>query len=271
MINIFGCGFVGSEFSKLYPDKIINSKTDYDIKSDNVVYFISTIDNYNILENPYLDIETNLTTLIRVLESGKNIPNLVFNFISSWFVYGIVDLPAKEEAACDPRGFYSITKRTAEQLLISYCKTFNIRYRIIRLGNIIGKNDSKVSAKKNALQYMVSRLLANEPINLYHNGEHKRDFIDVEDVAQGIKIIIERGELDQIYNLGNGEPVAIRTIIDYVRDKTKSTSIINVVEPTHLHKIVQPQNDFYFDISRLIKLGYQRQVPLWQSIDRLLI
>jgi nucleoside-diphosphate-sugar epimerase len=138
------------------------------------------------------------------------------------------------------------------------------------LGNIIGKNDNKVSAKKNALQYMINRLKTNESINLYDNGVHKRDFIDVEDVAEGIKLILEKGELDQIYNLGNGEPVTIKTIIDYVFEKTNSKSEINVIEPTHLHKIVQPQRDFYFDIEKLKKLGYQRKVSLIESIDRLL-
>ena len=39
----------------------------------------------------------------------------------------------QENALCDPKGFYSITKRTAEQLLISYCETFNIKYRIVRI------------------------------------------------------------------------------------------------------------------------------------------
>ena len=71
MLNIFGKGFIGSEFYKLYPDAIVNDRNDYEIKTDQVVYFISTIDNYNVLTDPHLDIDTNLTTLIKVLESGK--------------------------------------------------------------------------------------------------------------------------------------------------------------------------------------------------------
>lgn len=270
MINIFGKGFVGGEFAKLYPDAVVNARDDYEVKTDDVVYFISTIDNYNVLTDPFLDIDTNLTTLIKVLESAKNRPGVTFNFISSWFVYGLVDLPAREDAPCDPRGFYSITKRTAEQLLISYCRTFGINYRIIRLGNIIGAADGKVSAKKNALQYMISRLKNNESINLYDNGNHVRDYIDVDDVAQGIKLIIEKGNLNEIYNLGNGEPVRIGDIIDYVVNKTGSTSEIIPVEPSALHKVVQPQQDFYFDTTKLKSLGYQRTVSLQESIDRII-
>ena len=49
-INIFGgTGFIGSKFCELYPDQvIINDRDDYKTKSDNVLYFISTIDNYNV-------------------------------------------------------------------------------------------------------------------------------------------------------------------------------------------------------------------------------
>ncbi len=183
MVNVLGAGFVGGRYAKLAKDVIVNDRTDYEIKSNEVLYFISTIDNYNVFTNPYIDIETNLTTLIKTLESCKD-KDVTFNFISSWFVYGNVDLPAKESAYCDPKGFYSITKRTAEQLLISYCETFNIKYRILRLANVLGESDHKVSKKKNALQYMINELKAGNTVSLYDGGEAYRDYIYVDDALK---------------------------------------------------------------------------------------
>ena len=75
------------------------------------------------------------------------IKDFVFNFISSWFVYGDTKLPAKESYQCKPKGFYSITKSTAEQLLISFCNTFKKKYRILRICNVYGLNDKNVSKK----------------------------------------------------------------------------------------------------------------------------
>jgi nucleoside-diphosphate-sugar epimerase len=149
IINVLGGnGFVGSRYRELTENVVINAKYDYNVKDDSeVVYFISTVDNYNVHTNPFVDIETNLTCLINTLESCKD-KNITFNFISSWFVYGDVELPAKEDSYCNPKGFYSITKRTAEQLLISYCETFGIKWRIIRLGNVLGKGDKKVSKRR---------------------------------------------------------------------------------------------------------------------------
>ena len=137
-VNLFGHGFIGSNYNKKYLS-IVNSKNDIQPASmcSDVLYTISTIDNYNIFNNLHVDVDTNLTHLLRVLDQFKQMQDKsqythTFNFVSSWFVYGDVTLPATEESYCNPKGFYSITKRAAEQLLISFCETFNLHYRIFR-------------------------------------------------------------------------------------------------------------------------------------------
>lgn len=270
LINVLGGnGFVGSRYRELTENVVINAKYDYDVKDDSeVVYFISTVDNYNVHTNPYLDIETNLTTLVKTLEYCKD-KNVTFNFISSWFVYGDVELPAKEDSYCDPKGFYSITKRTAEQLLISYCETFDIKYRILRLANVLGKNDYKVSKKKNALQYMINQVVNNEDINLYDGGTMYRDYIHVDDVAQAINLIIEHGNTSEIYNVGNGVQVRIRNALEYVKEKTNSTSKLQSIETVDFHKIVQTKN-MVLDISKIKNLGYTPKYSINQILDTLI-
>ena len=110
------------------------------------MYFISTVDNYNVHNNITLDVETNLKVLCEVLDFCRD-TNIVFNFISSWFVYGETELPAKEEYYCRPTGFYSITKKAAEDLLISFCRTYGVKYRILRLCNVMGNGDGTFAAK----------------------------------------------------------------------------------------------------------------------------
>jgi ribosomal protein L7Ae-like RNA K-turn-binding protein len=143
-----------------------------------------------MLSNSLIDVETNLVHLLKVLENCKD-KNIEFTYVSSWFVYGEALLPAAETSYCKPKGFYSITKRTAEQLIETYCKTYNIKYNIVRLGNVVGIADSKVSNKKNVLQFLINELKQDKDINLYCNGEFFRDFIDVNDVADGLKFIID--------------------------------------------------------------------------------
>lgn len=270
LINVFGgYGFVGSRYCELTPNVVKNAKYDYKAKDNSeVVYFISTVDNYNVHTNPYIDIETNLICLVKALESCKD-KNITFNFISSWFVYGDVELPAKESSPCDPKGFYSITKRAAEQMLISYCETFKIKYRIIRLANVLGKNDGKVSKKKNALQYMINQVANNEDVNLYDGGTMYRDYIHVDDVVQAINLIIDQGNINEIYNVGNGVQVRIRNALEYVKSKTNSKSNLGTIETVDFHKIVQTKN-MVLDISKIKNLGYTPQYNINQILDTLI-
>ena len=149
MISVYGAsGFVGGRFCNLYPNFIAKQdREERKPKTNNILYLISTVDNYNVHTDITLDVETNLKVLCEVLDFCRD-SDIVFNFISSWFVYGETELPAKEEMHCNPTGFYSITKKTAEDLLISFCRTYNVKYRILRLCNVMGNGDNKVSNKK---------------------------------------------------------------------------------------------------------------------------
>jgi nucleoside-diphosphate-sugar epimerase len=269
-INVFGgSGFIGSAFCAKYPDDIVvNDRNCYSIQTTNILYLISTVDNYNVYENPYLDIETNLITLIKVLENCRD-KDVVFNFISSWFVYGDTDSPAREDSYCNPKGFYSITKRAAEQLLISYCETFGIKYRILRLANVLGKNDTKASPKKNALQYMIQRIKDGEEVSLYNGGLVYRDYIHVDDVVDAIHLILSKGELNTIYNVGNGESISIAYALEYVAMKTGYTLQFKNIPPSDFHKIVQTTN-MALDTSRIRALGYAPKYSIEETLEKLI-
>jgi len=271
MISVYGgTGFIGSNFLKLFPDNILISKEDKIPKTNDVLYLISTVDNYNVYSDPYIDIKTNLIHLIEVLEKCKDNKNITFNFISSWFVYGkIEEIPAKETSICNPTGFYSITKYTAEKMLASYCETFGINYRILRLTNIIGKNDSKVCKKKNALQYMINRLKNNQDVYLYNNGNIVRDYMHVYDCCRAIKLCLDYGPNKSIINISNSEPVKIGDIIHYCKNKLKSVSNIIPIEPPEFHKIVQIEN-MYLDNTNLLKLGYTPKYTVYDTVDELI-
>jgi len=273
LINIFGKGFVGSRYCELTTHtKIVNTREDYVVAPQvtDIVYFISTVDNYNVHTDMHIDINTNLNVLMDVLKSFReNSPDAVFNFISSWFVYGNVPLPAKEDSYCDPRGFYSITKRAAEQMLISYCETFGLKYRIMRLGNVLGSTDNKVSKKKNALQYMINQIREGRDIDLYDNGTFYRDYSHVDDVVQSINLVIEKGAVNDIYNIGSGEPTYIKDAMEYAVKACASVSNLNSIPPAEFHGVVQTKN-MVLDISKIKSLGYVPKYSFYDIVDSLL-
>jgi len=275
MISIYGgSGFVGSTFVKNYGDEChVIPRDENTPKTGDILYFISTVDNYNVFTDPYLDINTNLTKLVQILEECRKINEttpVTFNFISSWFVYGKTnDLPAKETSQCNPTGFYSITKHAAEKLLVSYCETFGMSYRILRLTNIIGVGDKKASKKKNAIQYMIECLKKNDPIKLYDEGSNVRDFMDVDDCCRAIKCCLSNAPKNEIINISNSEPTSIGDIIQYANTKINSKSEIQSISAPDFHKVVQIKN-MWLDNSKLVSYGYISKTKTIQSVDKII-
>src|SRR3990167_1605560 len=168
IISLFGRGFIGGRFHEMYKDEVFVEERDSLIpKYNNILYLISTTHNYNIYSDINIDIDTNLKKLVAILENCKNRKNLVFNFISSWFVYGDIKMPFKETDLCNPKGFYSITKKTAEDLLISFCTTFSLQWKIFRLANVFGPGDKGVNKQKNRLTIFANKIKKNEDVDLY--------------------------------------------------------------------------------------------------------
>lgn len=266
-LQIFGGnGFVGSAFVRKNPLCIVKQRNDHVVDKDkDILYLISTVTNYNVKTNPYIDIETNLILLMKILSQYQN-SDKIFNFISSWFVYGNTQMPATEESICDPTGFYSITKRCAEQLLISYCQTFNIKYRILRLANIAGHGDNKASAQKNALQYMINQLKQNLDINLYEGGNMYRDYIHVNDAVDAIDLILDKGEINSIYNVGNGIPLLMKDLIEYAKQLIGGTGRINYMDVPQFHKIVQVHSQWMKN-DKLKSLGYEPKYDMKSIIE----
>ena len=72
-ISVFGgTGFIGSRFIELFEEKCnLIERNSRDTQQNNILYFISTTDNYNVFSNLKVDIETNLSVLMDVFEKLK--------------------------------------------------------------------------------------------------------------------------------------------------------------------------------------------------------
>jgi nucleoside-diphosphate-sugar epimerase len=272
-LSVFGStGFIGTRFCDLYEDSVIKiHREDFYPKTDNILYLISTLHNYNIHKDLHFDIDTNLKILMNVLNNiDKDNKNIIINFVSSWFVYGKnKNIPFREDdLSCNPTGFYSITKRCAEQLLISFCETFDIKYRIFRLSNVLGEGDNKISKQKNALQHLIKEIVNNKDIELYYGGNTLRDYIYVDDVCHAMKFCMDNGPYNQIINIGSGKPYLFSNIIHKAMSLSNSTSKIKDIFPPHFHNVVQVK-DSYLDTTKLKNIGYECQFDINSIVEKL--
>jgi nucleoside-diphosphate-sugar epimerase len=267
-LNIFGpTGFIGKRFCELNSNCILNDRNDYAASGDDIVYFSGLVDNSAIHTDPLKYVESNISILIKTLETCKN-KKLTFNYISSYFVYGEIHGCIDEDYPCNPETFYSISKRSAEQFLISFCKTFNINYRIIRISNVIGKNDTRASCKKNVLQFLLNKIKQNENITLHNFGLYYRDYIHIDDCINGLNLIINNGNLNCIYNLGSGNSTLVHDIIYFAKNKlnSKSKIQINFDENFNLSKV----KNGYLNIEKIKKMGFECKYNIYEIIEEMI-
>jgi nucleoside-diphosphate-sugar epimerase len=259
-ISVFGStGFIGSKWIDLYSDiSYAEPRDSVNPKCKDIIYFRATNSNYNVFSDPTLDVKTNLVLLTETLKNLTSENNFIL--ISSWFVYGKNNINLnKESDHCNPKGFYSITKYTQEQLVESYCKTNNIRYKILRLCNVVG-GDLGATSKKNAIEYLINQLKLNQDINVY-KGDNYRNYLHVEDVCRAIKLILDNSISEEIYNIGNKQSTKLIDIIYFCKNYLNSQSKLNFIDAPKFHEQVQSK-DFHMDTNKLQNLGFQPKYSL---------
>jgi nucleoside-diphosphate-sugar epimerase len=269
-VSLFGStGFVGTAYSNFSENQVDGvNRNNPDPLFTEIVYALGTTDNYNVFDNPRLDVETNILKLISDLELMRDkFGTFSINYLSSWFVYGDSSKPPFHESQhCEPKGFYSISKLSAEMFLRSYCETFGIKYRILRLANVFGKGDSRVSMKKNALQYLIEEIKAGRDVNVYEGGDFVRDYIDVRDVVRAIDLIIKSKPDETIINVGTGNPTRFGDLLERAKALFASESRLIPIDTPDFHRKVQVK-DAYLDVSILTEIGF---IPSYSVLDEII-
>jgi len=267
-ISVYGAtGFIGGTFCEMFADEVIPiPREERQPQSKEILYLISTTTNHNMLSDLSLDVRTNLNVLMETLEYCKE-KDLVFNYVSTGFVYGPDILYSKEDDPCDPRGFYSITKRTAEQMIISFCKVYDVKYRILRIASVYGQ-DKTISAKKNVLGFLIELMRHDEVVTLYNHGKDLRDYMHVSDICRALKLVIDKGELNSIYNIASGVALPFSDIIEKCKKFLGSNSEILSMDTPKFNRLVQAKN-YALNADKLKKLGFKPEIDLDAGLQSL--
>lgn len=244
-----------------------------DLENIDVIYHCaSTVDNYNVLTDPYIDVETNIKGTIRLLEICKSLtkkPKIIF--LSTFFVYGNeyerTQLPINEESKTDPLAIYPATKLCTESIIKLYSRLYGIPYVICRLTNLYGENEEYDNKKKGALNYLIMQALKGETLHIYDAGNFYRDYIFVDDVIDAL-ILLEEKEINNTYLIGYGEPILFKKIIDYLQELTDHKSPIEIVNPPDFHKTVGITN-FVADISKIRSIGWKPKIDYKEGLLRI--
>ena len=105
-------------------------------------------------------------------------------------------------------------------------------------------------------------------IYLYDNGTPIRDIMHVGDVCRAIHLVVEEANLNEIYNIGSGQPTQIGDIMNTSKEFLNSKSNIYGREAADFHKVVQAK-DFWYDTTKLKNLGFIQTIPTEAIIKEL--
>jgi UDP-glucose 4-epimerase len=170
-------------------------------------------------ENPAFDIESNLVTSIRLIETAKQEGVSKIIFISSGgTVYGIPEyIPVSESHPHNPICSYGICKLATEKYLKMYKHIGGADYEIFRLSNPYGPYQNPFSPQ-GVIPVFIRKILLNEKITIWGDGEVIRDFIFIDDVIDIFVRSLENGNVNKVYNLGSGIGKSINSVLQSISE-----------------------------------------------------
>src|SRR5213080_3818229 len=144
-------------------------------------------------------------------------------------VYGSLapgDPAFTEETPLAPNSPYSASKAAADLLVRSYVHTFGFPALITRCSN----NYGPYQFPEKLIPLMITRALADEPLPVYGDGRNVRDWLYVQDHAEALWVVLTRGEIGTVYNLGGEtELTNIEVVQRLLRLLGKPESLIQLV------------------------------------------
>lgn len=119
--------------------------------------------------------------------------------VSTDEVYGeVVEGRVDESAHLQPTNPYSASKAAADMIIQGYKKSFHLPVITVRSNNIFGIRQFP----EKILPRFLMQIMSGEKLTLHGSGEHRRHYLAVYDLCRAIELIVNKGAMGQIYNIG---------------------------------------------------------------------
>ena len=187
-------------FNKINPEKVVNLSAQAGVR-------------YSI-ENPYAYVSSNLVGFVNIIELCRqnNVKGLIYASSSS--VYGAnKKIPFSIDDRVDkPLALYGATKRANELIAHSYSHLYNLNTTGLRYFTVYGP----WGRPDMAMYIFTSKIINNEAIPLFNNGDMKRDFTYIDDIVYGTRAALDKNYKYEIFNLGNHKSERLKDIISLI-------------------------------------------------------
>lgn len=201
------------------------------------------------IKNPQSYLDSNLIGFMNILEAVRNykIPHLIYASSSS--VYGNSDnIPYSESQNINkPISLYAATKISNEAMAFSYSHLYNFSTTGLRFFTVYGP-----WGRPDMAYYLFTKnILENKPINVFADGLLKRDFTYIDDIIDGMTLILNKTinkKRSEIFNIGNNKPIVVNDFIKTIEKSLNKKAKINFL-PMQNGDVQQT----YADLSKISK------------------
>ncbi len=232
------------------------------------------------IDDPSAFIETNITGTFNMLEAARKYwlsrnkpPIFRFHHISTDEVYGSLpvdpSLQFTEETPYDPHSPYSASKAASDHLVRAWAATYSLPTVLTNCSN----NYGPYHFPEKLLPIVIINAIADRPIPIYGDGSNMRDWLYVEDHAEALLLVLQKGETGRTYNIGSETEYSnlelvqkVCLILDKLRPRAEGTyeDLITLVADRPGHDI-----RYAIDPSRIRdELGWQPSVTIEEGLQK---
>ncbi|HEX5429898.1 MAG TPA: NAD-dependent epimerase/dehydratase family protein [Patescibacteria group bacterium] len=159
-----------------------------------------------------------------------------------------------------PRANYEEGKRFAETLIDRYVKIRGLRGRIVRLFNVYGPNMGLSDTR--VIPRFAKQALMQLPLTVQGDGAQMRTLCYIDDILDGFELVISKGKIGEIYNLGSDQDITIRELAQKIISLIESRSeIISIPRPEHDHSSRMPV------LNKINGLGWKQKINLEEGLN----
>lgn len=187
-----------------------------EIKPNYIIHLAGQISVASSIRDILFDENENIKGSLNVLEAARKNSVEKIIFASSAAVYGVPNiLPINTYHPKVPLSPYGLSKYTVENYIKLYKRLYGLNYTILRYSNVYGPRQNG-EGEGGVISRFFNRILNNESLPIFGDGEQTRDFIYVKDVARANLKAIHGGN-DKILNVSSSTSTSINDLFDMLK------------------------------------------------------
>lgn len=218
------------------------------------------------ISSPYSNIDSDVIGFLNILEACRFNPVRHLVYAGSSSIYGLNEkVPYGETDNVDtPVSLYAATKKSNELMAYAYAKLYGIPSTGLRFFTVYRPWGSPGMAPF----LFMDAIMNQQPIKAFNRGNLLRDFTYIDDIIQGLAVVVENppGSIIpyEIYNIGRGKPIRL----DFISEIEKITG-----QKAIKHEVVMQDGDVYLTFADTLKLqrdlNYKPIISLQEGIEKL--